>query len=446
MTAARKLINLSVIQGGKGKPVGACNSVTPDTRNSVAPEARNSLYELLFQEANDGILLVDRDSGKVLSANSRLQELTGFLESELESGVEKLFPTEDQTKRIRSALFSREMLSHSGFYEDMALLKKDGYLAFATLSVKTLEAERTGGQNVAFCILHDMGAKKSMERDLLAKHLELKNAFEELERAHMELKSAQEALVQAGKLAALGELAAGVAHELNQPLTGLMGFGQELEHILKEKFPDPSALDFTHEVIHNAVRMKKIIQQLREFTRKSVEDFEDVEIQSVITDSLRLLEQQFKSRGIETKIQAEPNLPKVYCNPFQLEQVFINLASNARDAIEATGRSTGNIDIEVRRQAGDPMRFLEISFRDDGAGMLAETKSKAFEPFYTTKEVGKGTGLGLSVSYGIISKIHGTMVIESVPGKGASFLLTLPVDYRTLHTQGTERKEGQDHG
>jgi PAS domain S-box-containing protein len=408
-----------------------------------ASAARIEFFELLFKEANDGILLVDRDSGKVLSANRRLQELTGFLSAEIEGHpVSQLFPSA-QAKQVRSALFSREMLSHSGFYEDMALAKKDGYLAFATLSVKTIPAEKTGGQNVAFCILHDMGMKKSMERDLLAKHMELKNAYQELERAHMELKSAQEALVQAGKLAALGELAAGVAHELNQPLTGLMGFGQELERIIEEKFPDPTALDFAREVTHNATRMKKIIQQLREFTRRSTEDFENVEVQGVISDSLKLLEQQFKSRGIEVKIQAESDLPKIYCNPFQLEQVFINLSTNARDAIEANGRGSGCIEIEIRRKSGDPKRFLEVSFRDDGVGMSVETKNKAFEPFYTTKEVGKGTGLGLSVSYGILSKIHGSMMIESTPGKGASFLLTLPVDYRTLHTQGTEQKEGQ---
>lgn len=427
MSAARKQkAELRVVQGGKAAP------------------GRVEFFELLFEEANDGILLVDRDSGKVLSANTRLQEFTGFLASELEKNVSVLFPDTKQAreKKIRSALFSRDMLSHSGFYEDMALLKKDGYLAFATLSVKTIEAEKTGGQNVAFCILHDMGAKKSMERDLLAKHMELKSAYEELERAHMELKSAQEALVQAGKLAALGELAAGVAHELNQPLTGLMGFGQELERLVKEKFPDPIAIDYTGEITKNATRMKKIIQQLREFTRKSLDDFENVSVQGVIEDSLQLLEQQFKSRGIEVKIQGAAELPKIFCNPFQLEQVFINLATNARDAIEATGRGTGHIDIEIKRKAGDPKRFLEVSFRDDGVGMESETKNKAFEPFYTTKEVGKGTGLGLSVSYGILSKIHGSMMIESAPGKGASFLLTLPVDYRTLHTQGNERKEG----
>lgn len=426
MTAARKTkkTELTLVKGKAQAPV--------------------PFYELLFEEAGDGILLVNADTGEILSANRRLQELTGFVSADLEAApVAKLFPVKDSdnTQRVRSALFSRDMLSHSGFYEDMALLKKDGYLAFATLSVKTLPAEKTGGQNVAFCILHDMGEKKSMERDLLAKHWELKNAYEELERAHMELKSAQEALVQAGKLAALGELAAGVAHELNQPLSGVMGFGQELERILQEKFRDEQALDFTAEINKNSVRMKKIIQQLREFTRKSVEDFQNVQLTHVIQDSLKLLDQQFKSRGIEVKIQAEADLPQIYCNPFQLEQVFINLATNARDAIESTGKASGKIEIELRRKAQDSRRFVEILFRDDGIGMSMETKNRAIDPFYTTKEVGKGTGLGLSVSYGILSKIHGSMMIESAPGRGTSFLLTLPVDYRSLNSQ-SEKKEG----
>lgn len=408
---------------------------------SVAAEAH--LYELLFAEAGDAILLVDCDAKKIASANRRLQELTGYVASELEGeAIHLLFPDQnaEQARKVRSALFNPEMLEHSGFYEDMALVRKDGYLAFATLSVKTLPAAQTDGRNLAFCILHDMGAKKSMERDLLAKHWELKTAYEELNRAHMELKSAQEALVQAGKLAALGELAAGVAHELNQPLAGVMGFGQELETLLKAQFPDATALDFAGEVTKNAVRMKKIIQQLREFTRRSTEDYRNTEVPGVVAESLKLLEQQFRSRGIEVKVQAEAGLPAIYCNPFQLEQVFINLATNARDAIEAAGRGAGRIEIEMRRKSADSHRFVEISFRDDGVGMSLETKNRALEPFYTTKEVGKGTGLGLSVSYGILSKIHGTMMIESAPGKGTAFLLTLPVDYRSLNSQ--EKKEG----
>ncbi len=397
--------------------------------NPVATE--DSFYELLFHEANDAILIVDDDSGKISTVNRRMLDLTGFLKTELENqSVEKLFP--EGSAKTRSTLLSLELLKHSGFYEDIALKKKDGFLAFATLSVKTLSSEKTGGRAVSFCILHDIGEKKSMERDLLTKHWELKNAYTELERAHLELKSAQEALVQAGKLAALGELAAGVAHELNQPLAGVLGFAQELEKTFKSKYPDPTALDFIDEIKKNGTRIKKIVQQLREFTRKNVEDLQEVDITAVIKESLKLLEQQFKSRGIDVAIKKDAKIPKLYCNPFQLEQVFINLATNARDAIEAGGRGSGKINIDVHWKEKDK-RFVEITFKDDGIGMNAETKNRALEPFYTTKEVGKGTGLGLSVSYGIISKINGTILIESTEGKGTTFQIVLPIDFRTLN-------------
>jgi len=184
--------------------------------------------------------------------------------------------------------------------------------------------------------------------------------------------------------------------------------------------------------------MKKIIQQLREFTRKSTEDYQESDVLNIIHESLKLLEQQFKSRGIEVKIQSANDLPLIYCNPFQLEQVFINLATNARDAIEANGNGSGNIEISVQWPNTKDRRFIEILFRDDGCGMSSETKNRALEPFYTTKEVGKGTGLGLSVSYGILSKLHGSVMIESNPGKGTAFRITLPVDYRTLN----QEKEG----
>lgn len=390
------------------------------------------LHELLFHEANDAIMIVDCDTGKVTQANRRMQDLTGYLRNEIEAHpAEQMAPDAAQRENLRSTPFSRQLVGQSGFYEDIALRKKDGFLAFATLSVKTLPGTRTGGANLAFCILHDMGEKKSMERDLIAKHWELKNAYSELERAHMELKGAQEALVQAGKLAALGELAAGVAHELNQPLSGVLGFAQELEKHLKTNGNAATSFDYINEILKNGTRIKKIVQQLREFTRRDVEDLREVEVLDVIHESLKLLEQQFRSRGIDVSIKSDPSIPRIYCNPFQLEQVFINLATNARDAIEATGRGSGEVKIQVEWKKDK--KFIDVIFSDDGIGMNHEAKNKAFEPFFTTKEVGKGTGLGLSVSYGIVAKIHGSITIESTPGKGAKFRITLPVDFRNLN-------------
>ena len=112
----------------------------------------------------------------------------------------------------------------------------------------------------------------------------------------------------------------------------------------------------------------------------------------------------------------------------QLEQVFINLATNARDAIEATSRGSGKVSISTTHSAG----FIEVYFRDDGIGMNDRTKAKMFNPFFTTKEVGKGMGLGLSLSYGILSKLHGSIVVETELGKGTAFLIKIPCDFREM--------------
>lgn len=414
-----------------------------------------SLYELLFHEANDAILLVDADTWKIQSVNKKMQELTGYLKEELEnSKVEILFPENSKEQvpyvNFRGMQFKKSTLTTSGFYEDISLRKKDGYLAFVTLSVRTLSAEETGASPVSLCILRDIAAKKAMERDLITKHTELKNAYVEMEKAHIELKAAQEALVQAGKLAALGELSAGVAHELNQPLTGIMGFAQEMEYLLREQKGSQEVINFCQEIHKNGVRMNKIIKQLREFTRKSTEDYQQSDIMTIINESLKLLDAQFKARGISVHIKSEGTIPQIYCNPFKIEQVFINLASNARDAIAEKGNGHGRIDITVRWPASrateqgptNDERFLEVVFADDGCGMSELTKSRAIDPFFTTKEVGSGTGLGLSLSYGILSQIHATMVIQSSMGKGSAFQIKLPIDYRTLNITEKENHNG----
>ena len=217
---------------------------------------------------------------------------------------------------------------------------------------------------------------------------------------------------------ALGELSAGVAHELNQPLTGVMGFSQELLSMLKEQDGDKKLINYGIEIEKNAVRMNKIIKQLREFTRKNTEDIKKSNVSDIIRESLKLLEAQFKSRGIDVVIKEGKNVPHIYCNPFQLEQVFINLATNARDAIESKSEGSGKITIEIKWEKND--QFVEVHFKDNGSGMNQETKLRAMDPFYTTKEVGKGTGLGLSVSFGILSQIHASLFIESEQGKGST--------------------------
>jgi C4-dicarboxylate-specific signal transduction histidine kinase len=237
----------------------------------------------------------------------------------------------------------------------------------------------------------------------------------------------QDTLVQAGKMAALGELAFGIAHELNQPLMGIRGYAQELQVMVKSS-NGAHAEEFLGEIVSCVDKMSGIISYLRTHVRKSGENFEMTGVHRALEEAMKMLSRQFVSRGIVVHRELDPALPDVYANPLQLEQVFINLATNARDAIEAGGRGSGNVWISTRLRDG----FVEVLFKDDGCGMNDRTKGKAFNPFFTTKDVGKGMGMGLSLSYGVISKLHGSIVVESEMGKGTAFTIRLPLDYREL--------------
>jgi PAS domain S-box-containing protein len=388
-------------------------------------------YQVLFEQSSDPTMIIEAN-GAVEEVNGSLEELTGYLANELigkkfsiliqgQGKKEKLPP------RIRP--LSLELLFAEGTYEEIGFFKKDGTLQLADISVRKIKSgEKQSKKTLALVVFRDVTERKRMERELITKHNELKNAYHELEKSNLELKAMQDTLIQSGKMAALGELAAGIAHELNQPLQGIKGYAQELEQILgTQKIEDAQIVNSSlHEITSNVDKMAKIIQYLRVFTRKSTEEHEFTDVHSAIEEALKMLARQFSARGIVVHKNFSDDLPKVYANPLQLEQVFINLSTNARDAIEANGRGSGNIWIESKRDE----KFVEIIYKDDGCGMSTSTKSKSMNPFFTTKEVGKGMGLGLSLSYGILNKIHGSIVVESELGKGARFTIRLPIDFR----------------
>ncbi len=399
-----------------------------------SPVEESTKYQALFDQASDAIIALRAD-GAIDAANQAVEEMTGYLKSEIVSAsVEILSPkTKSGSFQKHARALTAELFRFPGTYEDIAILRKDGYVRFVDLSVRMVS---DASERLVLALFRDVTEKKRMERELITKHAELKNAYYQLEKKNAELESMQETLVQSGKLAALGELAAGIAHELNQPLQGIRGYAQEIQSFLGmgvEARPgaensNPEARSALKEVISNVDKMSSIIDYLRVFTRKSVEQHESTDLHFAIEEALKMLSRQFAARGITVhrEFQGEPAL--VYANPLQLEQVFINLATNARDAIESTGRGTGNIWIRTKALGN----FVEVRFKDDGHGMNDRTKSKAFNPFFTTKEVGKGMGLGLSLSYGIISKIHGSILVESELGKGTEFLIRIPKDFREL--------------
>jgi PAS domain S-box-containing protein len=240
-----------------------------------------------------------------------------------------------------------------------------------------------------------------------------------------ELKATQEQLVQSAKLASLGEMSAGLAHELNNPLfiisanTGLIirGFAD------KGRYKQQEMTGFASAIRENAKRMERIIRHFRDFSRQAEHRFVEFNVDQVVAGSLILLEEQLRIRSIKLKMDLRADVT-VVGDPNRIEQVLVNLIVNARDAIaDAHGERGGNLVIQTCI-AEDT---VQIKIEDDGKGVAKDIQGKIFDPFFTTKEVGNGCGLGLSISYGIMKDHNGTIDVVSRANVGSQFTLTLPL-------------------
>jgi signal transduction histidine kinase len=306
---------------------------------------------------------------------------------------------------------------------------------------------------------------RASERDLEEKNGQLQNALSSLRVAHQDLGAAYERLkrteahlIQSEKMRGLGQLVAGVAHELNNPISfvsanveHLRTYVERLRQVLeayagaslpaqeRARFDGlrrelridqvladlPCVLDDCEE---GARRTKHIVKELQTFSRSDQrEEWRLIDVHRAIDSTLGIVAHRLKDRIAVHRDFAE--LPDVECLPGQLNQVFMNLLTNAADAI---GAGSGNIWISTRTLpcSATPASAgprVTISIRDDGPGMEPEIQQKIFDPFFTTKEVGQGTGLGLSVSYGIVERHRGTLTVESAPGRGSTFAISLPV-------------------
>lgn len=254
---------------------------------------------------------------------------------------------------------------------------------------------------------------------------DLKETTEEVQQREQELREKQEQLVQAGKLATLGELTTGVAHELNNPLNNIGLFIGNAIDLVALGLADPNPqriLQELHSAMHQVRKATEIISHLRTFGRVTSVSREPVSITQVISRALSLVQEQLRLRQIEVQLFL-PEEVSVMGNAIQLEQVFINLLTNARDAMAHSARKI--ITIGCTKQAN----MVVIRFCDTGPGIPMGLEQRIFDPFFTTKEVGAGTGLGLSITYGIIKEHQGTIVVENCHDEGALFLIQLPLEH-----------------
>src|SRR5947199_846401 len=251
---------------------------------------------------------------------------------------------------------------------------------------------------------------------------DLRETTAEMQRREQELRDKQEQLVQAGKLATLGELTTGVAHELNNPLnnTGLF-VGNAVDLIELGMTDKGQIVRELHNAMQQVHKATEIISHLRTFGRAAPVSREPISLRQVIDRALSLMRQQLRLREIEVTVDLGREEPVVVGNPIQLEQVFINLLTNARDAMADSPRKA----IRISGSVGPAI--VEVAFADTGDGIPPGLERRIFDPFFTTKEVGKGTGLGLSITYGIINEHGVTSSRVSPPGEGATFLIQLPL-------------------
>ena len=246
-----------------------------------------------------------------------------------------------------------------------------------------------------------------------------------IKEAYQDLKEAQEQVVWTEKLASLGKLAATIAHEINNPLAGVLNYIRLMikilsrNHVSQEKLEDIAR--YLKLVESEIARCGEIVKDLLAFSRRTKITIESNRIEDIIDKTLNLISHDLDMKEIQLQKSIEPNLPKVQCDFKQIQQVFLNLVYNASEAM-ANG---GTLTVTANRASGSK-EFLEVVISDTGSGIAKEDMENIFDPFFTTKEEEKGVGLGLSVVYGIIAKHNGTIEVESELGKGSTFKVRLP--------------------
>jgi len=252
----------------------------------------------------------------------------------------------------------------------------------------------------------------------------------------------QSKMIQTEKMAALGQLVSGIAHELNNPLTAIMGYAQLL---LGHKLL-PAQLDDAKKMYQEAERARRIVKNLLYFARENKPERVRVDLNEIVERTLALRSYELRIENIVVECDLDPDIPPTMGDPYQLQQVVLNLVVNAEQAL-LEGRGRGKVWIRTHHGAAPAGGRISLEISDDGPGIASEIASRIFDPFFTTKPPGVGTGLGLSIVYGIIHQHGGEVTFESPPGAGAKFTVELPVvEIPVEEAEGGKLRLAEKHG
>lgn len=348
-----------------------------------------SIFEQIVEHFPDIIHSVDNE-GLIVSTNRFASNLLGYSRDELlGKSIYDIYPKEiaDQVK------VGFEDLKKTGFKDrvESKLETKDGTII--DVEIRSLSLYDNEGKFIrTFSIIRDI----------------------------RELNSLKEQLIHHSKLAAIGELAAGIMHDVRNPLTVINSYNNVfLKEAIEEK--DIELMEKCQSAVEKAAeRIQRLSDHMRNFARSEKDPLGKVNLSEVINDCLLMVESKIKGSGAKIDISGVEKDLEFYCFPNRIEQVLINVLSNACDAVEQS------IDKSVVVEGRMTPNTVAISIADKGPGISEENQKKIFESFFTTKGKGRGTGLGLSISQGIIYELGGAITLESSPGKGAKFIISIP--------------------
>ena len=252
------------------------------------------------------------------------------------------------------------------------------------------------------------------------------NLESKVEERTQQLKVAQKKLVQTDRLASLGQLSASVAHEINNPVSGVLNLAMLLQRMVKDDGVPRERLEefrkYLSQIVNETSRVGRIVSDLLAFSRRSKPQRAPADLNKIVRTTLSLVQHKMKLSSVEVESRLAEGLPMVPCDPSQIQQVVLNLILNAAEATQC--RSQRRVEISTESGPGE----LRLIISDNGEGIPQENLSKIFDPFFTTKSEGKGVGLGLAVSYGIVQAHGGDIEVRSQPGQGAAFVVSLPLD------------------
>jgi two-component system NtrC family sensor kinase len=384
-------------QGNIVQVLEAARDITDRIKLQREVQQSKIFFQNVIQSSVDGIVVVDT-KGHILIFNEGMERLTGYSAEEImKDGHLSRFYDIDTAK------------------ENMLKMRSDQHGPVGKLNPTSMSITAKSGEKIQVSLSASIIRTEGKEIGSVGAFTDIREILQmrkELEDAHFQL-------VQSDKIASVGRMAAGVAHEINNPLAGVLIYSE----LIKEKFKDNSQLlEDVNEIIKQTLRCKKIVSELLEFSRQSIGKQSAFNLEELMDSCLSLLTKQVAFQDIRLSRKIEPNMPTMLGDIGQLQQVFTNLFINAADAMEGVGK----LSIKAEYLSTESKFVIQVA--DEGPGIPVEMRNKIFDIFYTSKPVGKGTGLGLSISQNIVNLHGGDIRFECPPEGGTTFIIELPLE------------------